>query len=192
RERQSMRTKTEATIEDLYAVEGQAELVNGKIVPLPSHTWPVAIAIGEILYSLHEFVDRGKRGYALGSTVAYVIDLPHRKAFCPDVALYTGDIMSMKFLEGAPILAVEVRDPDDYGQAAEVRISAKRVDYFAAGTLVVWDVDLLSDDVVRVYRMENPDEPTIYRRGQVAEAEPAVPGWTMPVDSLFPQAIEKG
>jgi hypothetical protein len=39
--------------------------------------------------------------------------------------------------------------------------------------------------VVKVYRYTDPDNPTIYRRGEVAEAEPAVPGWTMPVDELF-------
>jgi Uma2 family endonuclease len=61
----------------------------------------------------------------------------------------------------------------------------KREDYFAAGTLVVWDVDLLSSEVVRVYRVTSPDQPTIYRRGEMAEAEPAVPGWRMPVDELF-------
>jgi Uma2 family endonuclease len=60
----------------------------------------------------------------------------------------------------------------------------KRADYFAAGTQVVWDVDLLGEDVVRVHRAGQAD-PTIYRRGQVAEAEPAVPGWCMPVDELF-------
>jgi Uma2 family endonuclease len=49
----------------------------------------------------------------------------------------------------------------------------------------VWDVDLLGDEVVKVYRAANPDEPVIYRRGEVAEAEPAVPGWQMPVDELF-------
>jgi Uma2 family endonuclease len=65
-------------------------------------------------------------------------------------------------------------------------LAAKRADYFAAGTLVVWDVDLVSDDVVRVYRAGNPDQPAIYRRGDVAEAEPAVPGWSMPVDDLLP------
>jgi Uma2 family endonuclease len=64
-------------------------------------------------------------------------------------------------------------------------MAQKRADYFAAGTLVVWDVDLLSDDVVRVYRATAPAEPTIYKRGQSAEAEPALPGWTMPVDDLF-------
>jgi hypothetical protein len=36
-----------------------------------------------------------------------------------------------------------------------------------------------------VYRAADPDKPTIYRRGQLAEAEPAVPGWTMPVEDLF-------
>nr|MBA2733877.1 Uma2 family endonuclease [Acidobacteriota bacterium] len=57
--------------------------------------------------------------------------------------------------------------------------------YFAAGTLVVWDVDLLSDDVVKVYRASDPDNPKIYRRGEIAEAEPAVRGWQMLVDELF-------
>ena len=91
----------------------------------------------------------------------------------------------MKFLEGAPVFAVEVRSENDYGAKAERDIKAKRDDYFAAGTLVVWDVDLLSEDVVRVYGADNPDQPTIYGRGQIAQAEPAVPGWTMPVDDLF-------
>jgi Uma2 family endonuclease len=64
-------------------------------------------------------------------------------------------------------------------------MARKRADYFAAGTLVVWDVDLLSTDVVRVYRSTKPNEPSVYRRGEIAEAEPAVPGWSMPVDDLF-------
>ena len=58
-------------------------------------------------------------------------------------------------------------------------MAAKRADYFAAGTLVVWDVDLLADAVVRIYRADTPDQPTAYRRGDMADAEPAVPGWRM-------------
>ena len=65
-------------------------------------------------------------------------------------------------------------------------MAAKRADYFAAGTRVVWDVDLLGEAVVRVYRASAPEASTTYARGQVAEAEPAVPGWSMPVDDLFP------
>lgn len=61
----------------------------------------------------------------------------------------------------------------------------KRRDYFAAGTQVVWDVDVLRTETVNVYRASEPNKPTVYRRGEAAEAEPAVPGWTMPVNDLF-------
>jgi len=91
----------------------------------------------------------------------------------------------MRFAEGAPVFAVEVRSENDYGPAAERAMKEKRDDYFACGTLVVWDVDLLSEDVVKVYRASDLENPTIYRRGDIAEAEPAVPRWVMAVDDLF-------
>ena len=61
----------------------------------------------------------------------------------------------------------------------------KRADYFLAGTQVVWDVDLQSVNVVRKYRANSPQTPQIFRKGEFADAEPAVPGWRMPVDDLF-------
>ena len=91
----------------------------------------------------------------------------------------------MKFIQGAPIFAAEVRSENDYGPRMEGQMSAKRSDYFAAGTQVVWDVDLLSEDVIRVYRATDPGNPTIYRRGDTAEAEPALAGWRFGVDELF-------
>ena len=30
-----------------------------------------------------------------------------------------------------------------------------------------------------------PDQPVIFRRGAIADAEPAVPGWRMKVDDIF-------
>jgi Uma2 family endonuclease len=91
----------------------------------------------------------------------------------------------MRFPEGAPIFAVEVRSENDYGPAAEQAMQEKRTDYFACGTLVAWDVDLLSEDVIKVYRASDPDNLTIYRRGETAEAEPAVSGWRLRVDDLL-------
>jgi hypothetical protein len=49
----------------------------------------------------------------------------------------------------------------------------------------VWDVDVLREELIRVYRASDPANPTIYRRGETAEAEPAIPGWRFPVDELF-------
>jgi Uma2 family endonuclease len=86
------------------------------------------------------------------------------------------------FLNGAPTFAVEVRSKGDYGPKAEQDIANKIADYFAAGTLVVWDVDL-KNEVIRKYT--SPDTTVNFRRGDIADAEPAVPGWTMPVDVLF-------
>ena len=43
----------------------------------------------------------------------------------------------------------------------------------------------MSCQLARVFRASDPENPTIYRRGDAAEAEPAVPEWTFPVDDLF-------
>lgn len=180
-----MSTKVEATIEDLYKVEGKAELVNGEIILMsPTGILP-GYAGDEIFSSLREYSKRHRVGIAIGDNKAFVVNLPHRKSFSPDAAFYVGGPATMKFADGAPVFAVEVRSEGDYGPRVERQIARKRADYFAAGTLVVWDVDLLSDDVVRVYRASDPERATIYRRGDIAEAEPAVPNWTMAVDDLF-------
>lgn len=124
-------------------------------------------------------------GRAYADNAGFSVNLPHRKSFSPDAAFYFGKASGLKFLDGAPVFAVEVRSEGDYGPKAERTIVQEIADYFAAGTLVVWDVDLLAEDVVKVYRASDPETPIIYRRGELAEAEPAVPGWTMPVDELF-------
>lgn len=36
-----------------------------------------------------------------------------------------------------------------------------------------------------VFRATAPDTPTVYRRGERAEAETALPGWSFPVDGIF-------
>lgn len=180
-----MSTKTEATIEDLYKVEGKAEIIHGKIVLMPLTGFAPARAGGEIFASLLEYERRTKSGYAFTDNVGFIVNLPHRRSFSPNAAFYKGELKGGLFLEGAPVFAVEVRSEGDYGPKMERKLAEKRADYFAAGTLVVWDVDVLREKLVRVYRAGDPESPTNYREGQVAEAEPAVPGWTMPVEEFL-------
>jgi Uma2 family endonuclease len=179
--------KSKATVDELYRIpeHGKAEIVHGELVRMAPTGFLPNRAAGAVYASLRAYERRARRGYAFSDNAAFNVSLPHRDSISPDAAFYTGEPTGMKFLEGAPVFAVEVRREGDYGPAAEREIAEKRADYFAAGTLVVWDVDLLGDKVIRVYRAGNPTEPTIYRRGQVAETEPAVPGWTMPVDDMF-------
>jgi len=180
-----MSTKTRATIEDLYKVEGKAELVNGEIVEMPPAGEDPGMAGGEIFAHLREYARRTRQGRAFPDGVGFRVHLPHRESFSPDAAYHTGPRTGMRFAEGAPIFAVEVRNENDYGPAAERAMAEKRADYFACGTQVVWDVDLLSADVIKSYKASDPERPVIFRRGEIADAEPAVPGWQMAVDALF-------
>ena len=180
-----MGARAKATIDDLYRVEGKAEIVDGEIVPMsPTGAAPNDAAF-EVTASLKAYARKTGRGRAVGDNAGFRVDLPHRQSFSPDAGYYVGPDPGMKFYEGAPVFAVEVRSDGDQGPAAEKAMAQKRLDYFAAGSQVVWDVDLLSNEPVRVYRATDPDRPTVYRRGALAEAEPAVPGWSMPVDDLF-------
>ncbi len=175
---------TEQLIAELYKIPGKAEIVDGRILMMsPTGDMPSSAGLA-IVVSLRQYAKQfGGRAYM--DNAAFLVELPNRKSFSPDASYYTGPRARMKFLPQAPVFAVEVRSEGDYGPAAECQVAAKRADYFAAGTKVVWDVDLLSDDVVRVYRADSFEQPTIYRRGETAEAEPAVPGWTFSVDELF-------
>jgi len=179
--------KKPATIEDLYRldVDGKAELVNGEIEFMTPTGGEPNFAALQIVLSLQQYAEQTEQGWATSDGAAFIVDLPHRQSFSPDAAYFLGPDPGMKFFSGAPVFAVEVRSEGDYGQYAERKMAAKRTDYFAAGTLVVWDVDLESEDLVRVYRASDPENPTLFRRGETADAEPAVPGWSFPVDKLF-------
>jgi Uma2 family endonuclease len=175
----------EATIEDLYRVPGKAEIVNGEIVLMSPTGAAPSYAASEIFVSLRQYCRRTKKGHAVTDNAAFQVNLPNRKSFSPDAAYHVGKWTGMKFFEGAPIFAVEVRSEGDYGPAAEKMMAKKRADYFAAGTLAIWDVNLLSDDVIKLYGSNSPETPQIFRRADIANAEPAVPGWSMAVDDLF-------
>ena len=90
----------------------------------------------------------------------------------------------MRFVPGPPDFAVEVRSEGDYSPAAEASLAEKRSEYFEAGTMVVWDVDPISR-LIRSYRADGAS-PAVFGAGSEADAEPAVPGWHVPIDWLMP------
>ena len=184
----STATPKRATPDDLAHADGKAELIGGRVVSLmPSGHEPSQIAF-EIAVCLREYARQCGRGVAYADGAGFTVpELPSgRESFCPDAAYYTGPLPAnrMRFVAGAPTLAVEVRSENDYGAAAERAMAAKRADYFAAGTAVVWDVDPAAG-VVRVHRAGGPEAPDAYGPGDQAAAEPALPGWRVPVERIF-------
>src|SRR5215475_10242536 len=148
--RYTVSIKTRATIEDLYKVEGKAELVNGEIVLMSPIGGVPGRAGGKIYRRLAEHEELVGGGYAFPDNVGFMVNLPHRESFSPDAAFYSGELRGGAFLDGAPIFAVEVRSEYDYGRRVEREMKVKRADYFACGTLVVWDVDVLHQQIIRV------------------------------------------
>jgi Uma2 family endonuclease len=178
-----------ATVDDLYGVEGRAELIAGRVVhfPLLGHC-PARLAL-EIAVSLHEFAEKTKAGVAFAGGIAYALESPltnGRQSFSPNASYYLGPHPEnpMQFIERAPTFAVEVRSENDYGEAADADLEAKRADYFEAGTLVVWDVDPLAKSI-KSFRGDSVNPIAVFGPGQIAEAEPAVPGWQLIVAELF-------
>lgn len=154
---------------------------------MPTGRRPGRIAF-RIARRLDDFADATGTGEAYGDNVGFTVSelSSGRRSFCPDAAFFTGPFPDneMRFLEGPPTFAVEMRSENDYGEAAEREMAAKRADYFEAGTLVVWDVDPQAG-VIRCYRADASGQPSEFRRGETADAEPAVPGWRVAVDEIF-------
>jgi len=177
-----------ATLDDLYRVEGKAELIGRRVVhQMASGVLPSVVA-GEIFVSLRAYSKAVGRGTAFPDGIGYAVpELPsERESFSPDASYHAGTWPAnrMRFMEGPPTFAAHVRSENDYGAAADAEIEAKRADYFAAGTLVVWDVDPRAETVTS-YRASEPNLPRVFRRGEIADAEPAVPGWRMGVADVF-------
>jgi Uma2 family endonuclease len=150
-----MASKASNTIEDLYKAPDnvKAEIVDGEVLLMPPTGGEPGYAGDEIFVSLRDHSRSTKTGRAVGDNKAFLVKLPNRESFSPGAGFYIGPNPGMKFYEGAPVFAVEVRSEGDYGPKAEDRIRQKRIDYFQAGTLVVWDVDLKSPDVIQVLQL---------------------------------------
>jgi len=175
-----------ATLVDLAQHDGKAELIGGKVVALMATGHRPNVVAGRIFRRLADYADVAG-GIAYTDNMGFAVPelQSGRESFSPDAAYYTGPVPAnpMRFIAGPPDFAAEVRSDGDFGPAAEAALAAKRADYFEAGTLVVWDVDLRAGSVRR-YR-PGESEPVALKAGDEADAEPAVPGWRVAVAWLL-------
>ena len=108
-------TATRDLVDELYRVEGKAEIIHGKIVYLPMPGGMPTYAAEEIYVSLRIYAKQIACGRAFADGNGFLVDLPDRQSFSPDAGYYLGPDPGMKFFEGPPIFAAEVRSESDYG-----------------------------------------------------------------------------
>ncbi len=85
---------------------------------------------GRIFRSLSDYSEQIGKGVALTDNMSFAIpELPSgRESFSPDASYYSGPMPAnpMRFIEGPPTFAAEVRSEHDQGTAAEADMADKR------------------------------------------------------------------
>ena len=104
----------------------------------------------------------------------------------PDASFYRRPfpLNKMRFVNGPPTFAVEVRSENDRGPAAEREIAAKRADYFEAGTKLFGMLIRFPAEGFQLSSGRARASPHLFA-GQIADAEPAVPGWRIEIEHIF-------
>src|SRR6266567_9351408 len=112
-----------ATLDDLYRTPEKAELIGGRIVCFMATGRKPGRVGFSIARSLDDHAKQLRRGEAYPDNVGFAVpELPSgRESFSPDASYYDGPMPAnpMRFIEGAPTFAAEVRSENDYGPAAE-------------------------------------------------------------------------
>src|SRR6266700_1970171 len=101
-------TQTPATLDDLYKVEGKAELIGGRIVHFMASGYKPSRVALRIAFRLDAYASTN------GIGIGFALEPPltnGRQSFSPDASYYTGPLPAndMRFIEGTPTFAVEVR-----------------------------------------------------------------------------------
>src|SRR6267142_1135747 len=112
-----------ATLDDLYRTPEKAELIGGRIVVFMATGRKPNRVAGRIYRSLDDHADQIGVGEAYTDNIGFAIPiLPSgRESFSPDSSYHKGPFPQdpMRFIEGAPTFAAEVRSDNNYGPAAE-------------------------------------------------------------------------
>lgn len=161
---------------------GRCELLHGELImmsPAGAEHGVVAARLGAILYN---FVDAAGLGVVFAAETGFKLDADPDTVRAPDASFVridrVKDGITKKFFSGAPDLAVEVRSPDD-----SRREVIEKVNYWLAkGTISVWVADPKIMDIT-IY--QTGKDPVVFGRDQTLQDEAALPGFSLPVASVY-------
>jgi Uma2 family endonuclease len=182
-------TATEADLLDLDDHHDIiCELVDGVLVEKPKGL-PESVLANVVTYYIETFLDDHNLGFTAGE--AGFIRLGKELVRAPDLAFYGWDrLPDRRRPPGqvppiSPDLAVEILSPSN----TRAEMARKRREYFASGTLLVWQVDPKTRKV-EVYTA--PDAFTVIDEDGTLEGGAVLPGFTLSVRRWFERANRAG
>jgi Uma2 family endonuclease len=175
---------TEQDVFEIHAREDRLfELVDGVLVEKESGV-PESFLAALIGRRLGDFVDRHDLGFVLGADG--MSRLAPGLIRIPDVSFVSWRHFPSRriprdpALGFGPDLAIEVLSPSN----TQKEMSRKLNDYFTAGVGLVWYVDP-ADRTVQVFTAS--DARTVLTVDQTLTGDPILPGFALPIRSLFAQ-----
>ena len=163
--------------------EGRLELVRGEMVEKA----PTGFEHGSIVAKLTMLMNHHATTQRLGKVVTGDVGFHFAKepdlVRAPDIAFLASDsiptgLASRRFVEGAPVLVVEVVSPTDRANDIVERVD----DYLKAGARLIWVVYPSRQQVVE-YNV--PGESRILRPGDRLDGGDVFPGFSCPVGDIF-------
>jgi Uma2 family endonuclease len=174
------------TPEDVARLEDQGlyELVGGQLVEKSMSPLANASA-GLVTFELLKWCKTGRGGTVLPEQTIQCFPADAELVRRPDVAYFglegSARVEETGHVTVPPDLAVEVISPNDTIDELEEKI----VEYFAAGVKMVWAVH----PKFRWVRIHRPGVPlSELREADTLTAEPVLPGFSVAVRDLLPQA----
>jgi Uma2 family endonuclease len=176
----------QATLADLQELDGdlRVELIEGEIVDMS----PAGSRHGGVIRALQRrldaYLDQQTEIEMYGGDIGYVVGRDPDSVLGPDLVLVTNAQKRLlveaedAFAPLAPLIAIEVKSPSD----REAMIARKTAIYLAAGVQEIWWVRP-KERQIGVHR---PDAaPRILHEGDILESPDLLPGFSLPLTSLF-------
>lgn len=164
--------------------DARYEVVDGQIKEKPEMGFFSTLVANRVFKMLESFVVAHGLGIVVIEMV-FVLDAARPLKRCPDVGFVSTERWPLDKpgpkrgdWEIVPDLAIEVISPND----VEENVQDKLLEYFEAGVRQVWHVRPLVENVT-VYRSLR--DVKIYSAVDILEAEDLLPGFRMPLDTLF-------
>ena len=159
------------------------ELVEGRVIRMSPSGSLHAVCANRIEYELTLFVRAGNLGVVFPQDSGFKLASDPDTVRAPDAAFVSRERIPAEgipqgYWPGAPDLAVEVLSPDDTPR----RITARIRDYLAHGCRLVWVID----PPRREATVHRPDGlMSVLTEDDVLEGDPVLPGFRIPVATIF-------